>query len=91
MTIEELRIIVSDIRTKAHELARVSNDLRSFIDGVYMQIAETNPLSGAINVDALVSLQTPIYMAHLQSVETASDALGTDAFSADVPGGDVLG
>lgn len=79
MTIEELRAIVLDIHNKSQAIFAAANDLESFMQQVEQDVADSNPMSIAINVDQYVSIQSPIYVAKLTALETASDALGTDA------------
>ena len=78
MTIEELRVLVTDIAQKTRELNTVTTRLGSFIRQIEHAIAAENPFSGAINVDQFVSIQAPLYLALLTELEVAADALGTD-------------
>mgnify|MGYP001255332504 CR=1 FL=1 len=77
-TIQELRVIVEDIKTKSIEMSVASQNLIVFVREVEYIIAETNPLSDAVNIDALIAIYSPIYLQKLTRIETAADALGTD-------------
>lgn len=78
-TLEELRTLYEDINPKVYELFYAAEDLKVLLDGVGQDISNSNPFSSAINVDPYVAIQTPLYLEKLTRIETAADALGTDA------------
>lgn len=78
MTLEELQAIVQDVAAKSSALLDASQQLNGFFQEVLADVHPSNPLSAAINVDAYVAIQTPIYLAKLTAVEAAADLLGSD-------------
>ena len=78
MTLQELRTIVADIQDKEMALMDSVQKLGGLLATVSHII--NGPFSSTINVDALVALETPLYIEALTAIETAADALGTDPF-----------
>ena len=79
MTIEELRVVASAEAQKVRNLYNAAQELDIFIHGAVDRLNEDDPLSAAINPDAFIAIQLPIYTQLLTAIETASDALNTDA------------
>ena len=77
MTLEELRVLVADIKTKSRAIRDAALSLDQMIVAIDAQI--NNEYASTINVDAFVAIQTPIYLERLTALEAATDALGTDA------------
>lgn len=80
MTMQELRDLVSDLSAKTDTLIRRSQDLRQLEEELATLIRPEALGLSQLNADTLVAEYTPLYFAHLTAIETASDALGTDAF-----------
>lgn len=80
-TIEELKAIIIDLQTKTNQLEGASRSLNTFVRSVLSLISDTNPFRDTINIDQLITLQTPIYLEKLTAVEVAADVLGTDALN----------
>lgn len=78
MTLDELRVIVTDIFQKSTVLAQKTNLLQSFMTEINAQISPNNSFVSTINIDQFVAIQTPLYLALLHDIEVAADALGTD-------------
>lgn len=76
MTIEELRIILSDIKTKTDELSQASTNLDSFIKELQDMVSVDNPLSSSIDIDQIVAIYTPMYVEKLARANTAVGQLG---------------
>lgn len=74
-TIQELRIIVEDIKNKTAELVKASNELNSFVNRVSSLISESNPFASTIDIDELITLETPLYNALLTRVQNSVTAL----------------
>lgn len=76
MTLTELRNIVADLQPKVDRVCAAAHQVDSLlaeVDGLINgQYADT------FNVDALVALQSPRYVALLTELEEATDVLGTD-------------
>lgn len=79
MTLQELRTIVADLDPKIAEVYAAASEVRVIVAQVRRLINPNNPYAETINIDQLVALQTPLYLAALTRLETATDALGTDA------------
>lgn len=75
MTIEELRILVEDISNKTNSLTNKSVELRTFLNQVSTIINISNPFSNAINVDAFIAIQNPLYQSKLTEIQTALNEL----------------
>lgn len=78
MTLQELRIMVSGIQLLANNLNAATSDLADLANNAASGLVEGNIFGQAINPDLFVQIYTPIYLAKLQVIEAAADALGTD-------------
>lgn len=73
MTIEELRAIITDVKSKTTILRETTQDLHSFVEEVDQIV---NGIAGSsINPDQLVAVYGPIYIEKLTAVEVATDVL----------------
>lgn len=80
-TIEQLRAIVNDLKPKVLELNKASLDLNGFIQRIDLMISENNDFSSTIDIDALITQYSPIYITKLTRIETAADSLSTDGLN----------
>ena len=72
MTLSELRILVEELNVKVTDASNKVVELKAFISEVNNAVQASNPFSEAIDVDAFVALQNPLYQAKLT---TAKDAV----------------
>lgn len=78
MTIDELRDIISDLEIKSEALTNAASNLQSLVAEVKRFITPANPYASTIDIDALVAINTPLYLNRIAAIEAAADALGTD-------------
>jgi hypothetical protein len=76
MTLEELKAIVADTKTKTEVIRVAGQDLHSLVEEI--EQALLGIAGECINIDDLVAKYTPIYLGKLTVLETAADALGSD-------------
>lgn len=73
MILSELQAIVLDIKTKTITVEQSSGHLMTFVDRIDTIVnSEYGP---TINVDAFVAIQTPLYVALLNDLQNAVNAL----------------
>ena len=78
MNLEELRTATAATRELSEKLVEEVMAFHSFINKIEEGIHHPQ-ISPTIDVDAFVALQTPVYNAHLATIEAAAaDALGAD-------------
>lgn len=82
MTLAQLRTLVQDLVNKTDAVGVAQANLRAFLETITVGIAP-GPVSSVLDqadIDEIITAQTPLYNALLTALETATDALGTDAF-----------